>query len=131
MLLPAITGLGVPVMVMPTTAEVTTGIVTVAEWAAGVTAGLSLLTAAVLTTWDPLAALGLTWRTTVKVAETPAARLASVPVIVPAPPTGGFVKVKAGPPVWDSETKVVLAGRLSAKTTFGAGAGPWFVTVIE
>src|SRR5713226_3468114 len=108
MLLPAVTGLGEPVMVMPTMAEVTTGVVTVAE--CGLVESVGLETVAVLTIFVPAAVLELTWTTTVNVAEAPAARVASIPVIVPVPPTGGLVNVKVGPLVWLSETKVVLAG---------------------
>src|SRR5260370_13081 len=124
MLLPAVTGLGVPVMVMPTTADVTTGVVTVALSSPGVKSGLSLLTVAVLMMFEPFGALPRTWTTTVNVAEAPAARLAVVPLMVPVPPTAGLVKVKAGPLVWLSETKVVFAGRLSVSCGFGAAAGP-------
>src|SRR5260370_148286 len=128
MLLPAVTGLGVPVMVMPTTAEATTGVVTVAE--CGLVESVGLDTVAVLTMFEPPAALGLTCTTTVNVAEPPAARVAVVPLIVPVPPTGGLVKVKVGPLVWLSETKVVLAGMLSVSCTFWASEGPLLLTVM-
>jgi hypothetical protein len=98
-------------MVMPTAAEVTTGVVTVAEW--GLVESLGLETVAVSVMLVPEAVLGLTCTTTVKVAEAPAARVAVVPVIVPVPPTGGLVKVKVGPLFWASDTKVVLLGTLS------------------
>src|SRR5260370_893236 len=125
MLLPAVTGLGVPVMVMPTTAEVTTGVVTVAE--CGLVESVGLDTVAVLTMFEPAAALGLTWTTTVNVAEPPAARVAVVPLMVPLPPTGGLVTVKVGPEVWASVTKVVLPGMLSVSCTFWASDGPLLV----
>src|SRR5260370_720215 len=104
MLVPAVTGLGVPVIVMPTIAEVTTGIVTVAE--CGLVASVGLATVAVLVMLLPAGVLELTWTTTVKVAEPPAARVGAVPLIVPMPPTGGLLNVKVGPLVWLSETKV-------------------------
>src|SRR5260370_1028938 len=99
-------------MVMPTTADVTTGIVTVAESSPGVKSALSLLTVTVSVVFAPLGVLAGTWTTTVKVAEAPAARVEVVPVIVPVPPGAGLVTVKLGPLVWLSDTKVVLVGRL-------------------
>ena len=125
---PAVTGLGVPVMVMPTLAEVTTGVVTVAE--CGLVESVGLETVAVFVMFVPLGVLGLTSTTTVNVAEAPAARVASLPLIVPVPPTAGLVKVKVGPLVWLSETKVVLAGMLSVSCTFWASEGPWLLTVM-
>src|SRR5260370_334006 len=115
-------------MVMPTTAEVTTGVVTVAE--CGLVESLGLDSVAVFVMFVPLGVLDMTWTTTVNVADAPAATLAAVPVIVPMPPTGGLVKVKVGPPVWLSETKVVLVGTLSVSCTFWASEGPLLVTVI-
>src|SRR5229473_1318557 len=98
MLLPAVTGLGEPVMVIPTTAEVTTGVVTVAE--CGLVESVGLETVPVFVMFVPLAVLELTCTTTVNVAEPPAARVAVVPLMVPVPPTGGLVNVKVGPLVW-------------------------------
>src|SRR5260221_724241 len=118
MLVPAVTGLGVPVMVMPTTADVTTGVVTVAE--CGLPESLGLETVAVSVMLVPAGVLALTGTRTVNVAEAPAARVGVVPLIVPVPPTGGLVKVKVGTLVCLSETKVVLAGMLSASCTFWA-----------
>src|SRR2546427_705412 len=106
MLFPAVTGLGVPVMVMPTTADVTTGVTTVAE--CGLVESVGLDTVAVFVMLLPAGVLELTWTMTVNVAEVPAARVAVVPLIVPVPPAGGLVKVKVGPLVWLSDTKVVL-----------------------
>jgi hypothetical protein len=63
-------------------------------------------------------ALGTTWSTITKVAEDPADRVAIVAVVVPVPPTAGFVTVNAGPAVWLSETKVALAGTASVTLTF-------------
>src|SRR5438046_1572165 len=109
-------------MVMPTTAEVTTGVVTVAEW--GLVESVGLDTVAVSVMFVPLAVLELTWTTMVKVAEAPAARVGAVPLIVPVPPTGGLVNVKVTPLFWLSDTKVVLAGMLSESWTFWASEGP-------
>src|SRR5947208_3635318 len=104
MLVPAVTGLGVPVMVMPTTAEATTGVVTVAEW--GLVESVGLDTVAVFVMFEPAAVLALTWTTTVNVAEAPAARVAVVPVMVPVPPVGGLLNVKVTPLFWVSDTNV-------------------------
>src|SRR5262245_29182415 len=128
MLLPAITGLGVPVMLICKVADAVTGIVTVAE--CGLVASVGLDTVAVLTMFVPLGVLELTWTTTVKVAEAPAARVAVVPMMVPVPPAGGLVNVKVTPLFCVSDTKVVLAGMLSVSCTFWALEGPLLVTVI-
>src|SRR6266849_11106190 len=98
MLFPAVTGLGVPVMVMPTTAEVTTGVVTVTE--CGLVESVGLETVAVLVMFVPAGVLELTCTTTVNVADAPAAMVAAVPLIVPVPPAGGLVTLKVGPLVW-------------------------------
>src|SRR5438477_477731 len=108
-------------MVIPTIAEVTTGVDTVAE--CGLVVSVGLETVAVLAMLVPLGVLELTWTTTVNVAEPPAARVASVPVMVPVPPAGGLVNVKVGPLVWLSETKVVLVGMLSVSCTLRASEG--------
>src|SRR5258708_6406994 len=115
-------------MVMPTTAEVTTGVITVAE--CGPPASLGLDTVAVSVMFVPLGVLGLTCTTTVNVAEPPNGRVGAVPLIVPVPPAGGLVKVKVGPLVWLSDTKVVLAGTLSVSCTFCASEAPLLVTVM-
>src|SRR5712692_5512085 len=101
MLLPAATGLGVPVMVMAVVADATTGVVTVAEW--GLVESVGLETVAVFVMFEPAAALALTWTTTVNVAEAPAASVAVVPVMVPVPPAGGLLNVKVTPLFWVSE----------------------------
>src|SRR5216683_5389301 len=115
-------------MVMPTMADVTTGVVTVAE--CGLVESVGLETVAVLVMLVPAGVLELTWTTTVNVANAPATRVGAVPLIVPVPPTGGLVNVKVGPLVWLSETKVVLAGTLSASCTFWASEGPLLVSVM-
>ncbi len=53
-----------------------------------------------------------------------------VPLIVPVPPAAGLVRLNAGPEVWASETKVVLAGTTSESATVWASLGPAFDTVI-
>src|SRR5260221_133696 len=128
MLFPAVTGLGVPVMVIPTTADVTTGVITVAE--CGLVESVGLATVAVFVTLVPAGVLELTWTRTVKVAEAPAARVGAVPLIVPVPPTGGLLNAKAGPLVWLSDTNVVLAGMASVSCTFRASEGPLSLSVM-
>src|SRR6266705_2635355 len=105
---PAVTGLGEPVMLICTIAEVTTGVVTVAE--CGLVESVGLETVAVFVMFVPAAVLELTWTTTVNVAEAPLARVGADPLIVPVPPAGGLLNVKVTPLFWLSETKVVLAG---------------------
>src|SRR5260221_619204 len=122
MLFPAVTGLGVPVIVIPTTAEVTTGVVTVAE--CGLVESVGLVTVAVFVMLVPAGVLELTWTTTVNVAEAPAARVAVVPVIGPVPPTAGLENVKVTPLFWVSDTKVVFPGTLSVSCTCWASEGP-------
>src|SRR5260370_13798 len=121
MLFPAVTGLGVPGMVMPTMAEATTGVVTVAE--CGPVEALGLDTVAGFVMFVPPGVLDRTWTTTVNVAEARLARVGAVPLIVPVPPTGGLVNVKVGPLVWLSDTKVVLVGMVSVSCTFWASEG--------
>src|SRR5260370_782121 len=115
-------------MVMPTVAAVTTGVVTVAE--CGLVASVGLATVAVFVMVAPLAVLALTWTTTVKVAEAPAARVASVPVMVPVLPAAGLVKLKVGPLVWLSDTKVVLAVSMYVGCTVWASDGPLLAPVM-
>ncbi len=78
----------------------------------------------------PAGVLGDTRTTTLKLAEAPEASVAIVPLIVPVPPWAGVVRVNAGPDVWVSETKVVLAGTRSESATVWASSGPAFATVI-
>src|SRR5258708_4200217 len=115
-------------MVMPMTADVTTGVVTVAE--CGLVESVGLDTVAVLMMFEPAAALGLTCTTTVNVAEPPAARMAVVPLMVPLPPAGGLVEVEGGPRGWASDTEVGLGGMLSVSCTFWASEGPLSVRVM-
>ena len=69
-----------------------------------------MLESTVLVIAVPLGVFGATKSVKLKLAEAPAASVAVVPVIVPVPPTAGLVRLNAGPEVWASETKVVLAG---------------------
>ena len=88
------------------------------------------VTVAVLVIVVKFGVLGNTRTTTVKVAESPRARVAIVSLIVPVPPTAGPVRVKGRPEVCVSETNVVSAGRASVNATVWASLGPVFKTVI-
>ena len=92
----------------------------------GTGSGLAAVTVAVLLIWP--VANGATLSTMLNVAEAPLANVAMVHVIVPVPPTTGFVQANTGPVVWFSETKVVLGGSVSVIKTVAASEGPLFVT---
>jgi hypothetical protein len=67
----------------------------------------------------------------VKVAVTPAARLAIVQVIVPPKPGEGWLlQSKAGPLFCVMETNVIVPGRVSVSEKLRAGSGPPLFTVI-
>ena len=87
-------------------------------------------TVAVLPIVLPSGVVVATRTITVNVADAPEVSVAMVPLIVPVPPTGGLVRVNAGPDVCVSETKVVLAGRMSDSNTVWASLGPALATVI-
>ena len=54
----------------------------------------------------------------VSVAVCPAGKLTAVQVTVPPAPTAGVEQTSAGPPVWTSETNVIVPGRTSLSETF-------------
>ena len=91
---------------------------------------VAAVTFAVLVIVVPAGVLGDTRTTTEKVADAPEASVAIVPLIVPVPPWAGLVRLNAGPEVWVSETKVVLAGTRSESATDWAASGPALATVI-
>lgn len=112
----------------PTSAAVVTVVVAVAVLLAAFGSAVADATAAEFATAVPLAALGLTRTTKVKVAEAPFAKEPVVAVTFPVPPTGGVVVVQpAGALI---ETNVVLAGTASVSDASAALAGPAFVAVI-
>ncbi len=76
----------------------------------------------------PLATDGPTFATRVKTALPPGARAPAVQVTVPPDPTAGVVHVQ--PATAGSETKVVPAGRVSARRAAAALLGPALVTVM-
>ena len=75
-------------------------------------------------------AAGLLLTVIENVADAPLANDASVQVIVPVAPTAGVEQENDGPVVWDSETKVVLAGTASVRETLSALDGPPLVRVM-
>ena len=68
----------------------------------------------------------MTLTTSVNVALAPAANVPRVAVTVPVPPTGGVVRVNAGPLSWVKDTNVVFAGMTSVIVTLRASLGPAF-----
>src|SRR6266511_4102671 len=124
------TGSGVSVLVTTRSADASTTVVWVAELLAAFGSVVVVVTVAVLLSVEPLAALGLTWTTRVKVALAPAAKLAAVAVKVPVPPTGGVVRLNAGPLVCIADTNVVLAGIRSLSVALAAALGPALLTVM-
>src|SRR5437870_7000443 len=114
---PAVTMAG-PVLLTATSAEVATVVTVEEELLAPLASLVALKTLAVLVIVEPLASVVSALTTRVNVALAPAASVAVLPMTVPVPPAGGFVKVNAGPAVCISETKVVPAGTVSVSTTF-------------
>src|SRR5438132_10362065 len=98
MLVPAVATAG-PVLLTARSADVATVDVAVDVLFAALESAVVAAAVAVLLTVEPLAVLAPTWTTIWKVAVPAAAKVASVAVTVPLPPTGGLVIVKAGPEV--------------------------------
>src|SRR5438132_7302550 len=127
--MPAVAAAG-PVLVTDRSVAVATVLAVVEELLAELESAVVLPMTAVLLTVLLLGALELTASTTVKVALAPAGSAAMVSEIVPVPPAGGVVRVKAGPLVCVSETNVVLPGSTSVTATLWASLGPLLVTEI-
>jgi hypothetical protein len=87
-----------------------------------------VLTDAVFVMIDPPGAAAFTVTVMLNVADAPEAKEAIVQLMVPVPPKGGFVQLKAGPPTCAVETKVVPAGTGSLRTTVCASPGPALFT---
>jgi hypothetical protein len=85
------------------------------------------LTESVSLTVVPLGVATPTWTTSVKVESAFLLFVGKVQEIFPPDPTAGVVQVQAGGDA--KETKVVLAGMASPKTTFNADCGPLLFTV--
>src|SRR5437879_5883528 len=120
---------GGPVLVTARSADVATADVAVDVLFAALESAVVATAVGVLLSVEQLAVPAQTWTTSWKVAVPLAAKILSVAVIVPPPPTGGLVIVKAGPDVCVAETKVVSAGTASLSVTFWASLGPLFVSV--
>jgi hypothetical protein len=73
--------------------------------------------------------LGARFTTTMMFADAPKAKVGSLQVTLPVPPTTGAVQVQ--PAGAETETNVVLVGTASRKLTAEAGPGPLFVTVCK
>ena len=71
--------------------------------------------------------LAARFTTTMMFADAPKAKVGSLQVTFPVPPTAGAVQVQ--PVGTETETNVVLLGTASRKLTAEAGPGPLFVTV--
>src|SRR5438270_3660360 len=126
MLLPACTGLGLPLLVTAKSQSTVIGVVTVVV----LFAALGSLVVAVTEEFAVIEAavtLDGTFTTTMMSAEAPEARFGSVQLTFPVPPTAGVVQVQ--PTGADTEAKVVFAGVASVKLTPEAALGPLFVTV--
>ena len=125
-LLPAETGLGVPLFVTAKSQAALTGVVTtvllLAELGSPVAEDTDEF--AVI---EATATLGATFTTTIMSAEAPVASVGSVQVTFPVPPTAGVVH--AQPAGTEIEANVVFAGTASRKLTVEAAAGPLLVTV--
>ena len=115
-------------MVTESSDTATTDVVSVSELLLGSVSVVALETVTVLVSVPDADASTLT--TSWKVAVAPAGTVVAVAVTVPVPPAAGVMSVKAGPVVCIAETKVVLAGSGSLRTTFWASEGPLLVTVI-
>ena len=125
-LLPAATGLGVPLLVTARSQAVVMGVLMVvlllAELGSLVVEETEEVAVIVVT-----ATVAATFTTTTMFADAPEARLVSVQVTFPVPPTAGVVHDQ--PAGIETEANVVLAGIASRKLTAEAAAGPLFVTV--
>jgi hypothetical protein len=121
MLLPAVTGLGVPLLVtvrsQATLTLVTTVVLLFAEFGSEVVAVTEEFAVIVAATTD-----GATLKTRTMSADEPAAKVGSVQVTE-------VVVVQVHPAGASTETNVVLVGITSEKLTPEALAGPLFVTV--
>ena len=125
-LLPAVTGLGVPLSVTAKSQMVVTGVAVVVLLLAelGSVVEEETVEVAVIV----VAAIEeATFTTTIMLADAPEAKLASVQVTVPVAPTAGVVQVQ--PAGAEIEANVVFVGTTSVKVAFVELAGPLFVTV--
>src|SRR6266850_1482297 len=115
MLLPAVTGSGVPALVtlMSACTAPPTAILTVAELSPGTVSRVAVVTAATSEMMVPLGVPGFTLTTTWKLAVVAGGRVAIAQVMFPVPPTAG--KTQDQPAGVAAEKKVVFAGTASLK----------------
>ena len=106
-----------------------TVVVAVAELLPAAGSAVALDTLAVLVMIVPLVVPAVTFTTTVKILEAPAACVALVNVSVPVPPTG-TASVRVQPDGVVTETSVVFAGTASDNDNDCASLGPPLFTVI-
>src|SRR3979490_3115323 len=110
MLLPAVTGSGVPTLVTLRSAwpAVPTAMLTVAALSPGTVSRVVVATVAVSEMIVPAAVPAFTFTTTWKLVTVPGARVAMVHVMLPVAPTAGVTQ--AHPTGVVAETNVVFAG---------------------
>jgi hypothetical protein len=121
--LPCVTGFGVPLLVTVKSQTMVTSVAVVV---------VLVFTAFVAVTDEvavivPAAIVGATFRTTIMSAAVPDATLGSVQLTVPVAPTAGAVQVH--PTGAETDANVVLVGVTSVKLAVVAAAGPLLVTV--
>ena len=123
------TGSGVPVLLTLKSASpaAATAIFTVAALLPVTVSWVVVVTVSVSEIIVLAAVPAFTFTTTWKLAVVEAAMVATLQVTFPTPPTTGKVQDQVAGVT--AETKVVLAGTVSVKTSVDAVAGPLFVTV--
>jgi hypothetical protein len=124
MLLPADTGLGVPLLVTVRSQATVTGVATVVLLFAAVGSLLVVVTVE-FAVMVPAATVVGTFTTTMMSAAVVAARFGVVQFTFPLAPTAGWVQVQ--PAGADTDSNVVLTGVASVKLKPVAAAGPLFV----
>src|SRR5882724_3750238 len=129
MLLPAVTGSGVPALVTLISAFTAppTAMLTVAELFPGTVSRVVVVTVAMSEMIVPLGVPGVTLTTTWKLAVVAGGSAAIVHVMFPVPPTAG--RTHAHPAGVTAEKNVVFAGTGWVKLTVAALPGPRLVTV--
>ena len=123
---PAVTGLGLPLLVTVKSQDCRTLVMTVVLLLERLGSEVVAETVDVAVIVDATT-VGATLTTTTMSAEVPDARLGFVQVMGPVPPTAGAVQFHPAGAMTD--WNVVLVGVVSTKLTVEAPAGPLFVTV--
>ena len=124
MLLPAVTGLGVPLLVTARSQATVTGVATVVLLFAAVGSLLVVVTVEFAVMVPAVTVVG-TFTTTMMSAAVATARFGVVQFTFPLAPTAGSVQVQ--PAGADTDANVVLTGVASVKLKPVAAAGPLFV----